>query len=117
LDVSVRTAQRYLRELSALPCVITHDDNNNYEICPDYKLKEALLNSSFCEIVLRKLNKSNNASTIDEVYCVVCSKTRDELSHSLLVFKDKDLDDSYQFEQLNAAVKDMLRLKKDSFME
>ena len=43
LDVSLRTAQRYLLELSALPCVITDEMTHTYSLNPDYPLKKALV--------------------------------------------------------------------------
>ena len=43
LNVSIRTAQRYLLELSALPCVITDEKNFHYCMASDYKIKEALV--------------------------------------------------------------------------
>lgn len=42
LDVSLRTAQRYLIELSILPCVATDSSRHSYYLNPDYKLNGAL---------------------------------------------------------------------------
>jgi predicted DNA-binding transcriptional regulator YafY len=43
LNVSLRTAQRYLLELSSLPCVIAYEKEHIYALSPDYHLKDALL--------------------------------------------------------------------------
>jgi hypothetical protein len=44
LNVSIRTAQRYLNDLSSLPCVLSTEDsrNNQYYLSPEYKLNGAL---------------------------------------------------------------------------
>lgn len=43
LQVSLRTAQRYLVELSAMPCVVNLNNNHTYALDPTYKINEALL--------------------------------------------------------------------------
>jgi hypothetical protein len=43
LNVSIRTAQRYLCDLSSLPCVSHDEQNHKFCIVPDYPLKKALL--------------------------------------------------------------------------
>jgi hypothetical protein len=45
LSVRLRTAQRYLNELSGMPCVITSDENNrSYSLSSEYRLNNALFN-------------------------------------------------------------------------
>ena len=41
LDVSIRTAQRYLNELARMPCVISQENSHTYALNPDYKLRSA----------------------------------------------------------------------------
>lgn len=43
LGVSIRTAQRYLCDLSILPCVSFDEQNHKYSIVEEYPLKKALL--------------------------------------------------------------------------
>ena len=43
LDVSLRTAQRYLLELSGFPFVVWNERNNSYSLAPAYTLKRTLL--------------------------------------------------------------------------
>lgn len=43
LCVSLRTAQRYLLDLSSLPCVITDEKEHTYGLASDYSVKDALL--------------------------------------------------------------------------
>ncbi|HEY6838871.1 MAG TPA: HTH domain-containing protein [Geobacteraceae bacterium] len=43
LGVSIRTAQRYLLDLSSLPCVVVDEEAHGYALASDYKLRDALL--------------------------------------------------------------------------
>ena len=114
LKVSIRTAQRYLRDLSALPCIGTTDNNRDYELYPDYKLKEALLNSSLCEMILNKLNKNYKSSTTSELYCLVCGYDNDEILHSMFIFDDNYKENKLKLKQLAATIKAMHDSKKRS---
>ena len=117
LDVSLRTAQRYLRELSTLPCIVTQESNKDYVIYPDYKLKEALLNFSLCEIAFKKLGGDYNASTINEVLCLVCGKVRDKISNTLVKFDDNDTELAEKLEQLASTIRETINARKCSFPE
>ncbi len=117
LNVSLRTAQRYLRELAALPCVINGTNNTDYEICADYKLKEALLNSSLCELVANKLVANLEPSSMNEVFCLLCGGTRDKLAHSLFVFKSDSPDLTEKLNQLVSSIRDMLSSRQCTFPE
>ena len=57
LNVSLRTAQRYLLELSALPCVMAEPKKHSYSVAKDYKIKEVLLNDYNCERTLKDLKE------------------------------------------------------------
>jgi hypothetical protein len=43
LNVSIRTAQRYLCELSSMPCVSHDEQSRKYSLVEEYPLKKALL--------------------------------------------------------------------------
>jgi hypothetical protein len=107
LKVSIRTAQRYLRELSALPCIGNNDNNRDYELYPDYKIKEAVLNSNFCEIILNKFNKNFKSATANELYCLVCGYTKGKILHSLLIFDDNHEENKLKINQLASTIKAM----------
>ena len=76
LNVSIRTAQRYLVELSILPCVIGNQDNHSYSLNPDYQVNGALKQQSqpnYHEVVHSKsLQKQSLARTI----CLLCGGSR-----------------------------------------
>jgi len=44
LNVSIRTAQRYLCDLSSLPCVSYDEQKHIFYLVPDYPLSKVLLN-------------------------------------------------------------------------
>ena len=44
LNVSIRTAQRYLGDLSSMPCVSYNEQSHKYGLVEEYPLKKVLLN-------------------------------------------------------------------------
>lgn len=46
LDVSLRTAQRYLLDISAMPFVICDEEKSSYSLAGDYSLNDSLLNAA-----------------------------------------------------------------------
>ena len=64
-NVSIRTAQRYLLELSGMPCVTVSEEgqDNHYGLAPDYKLKDPLLKTSKSEHVLYGRSRSHKEIT------------------------------------------------------
>ena len=100
LKVNIRTAQRYLRELSALPCIGNKDSNGDYELYHDYKIKDAVLNSSFCEIILNKLNSNIKLETSKELHCLVCGYSKGEIVQSLFIFDDNKTENGIKLNSL-----------------
>lgn len=115
-NVSVRTAQRYIRELSALPCFVNQQKNNTYELYPDYKLKESLLNTSLCDILQKRIQNDSSINSA-EIACLVCGLSHDKYNHSLLVFDANDIDNIDKFEQLIKHIRDMLKARKCGLQE
>jgi DNA-binding IclR family transcriptional regulator len=73
LNVSLRTAQRYLFELSGLPCVITDEKAHTYCLNSEYPLKEALLVAVNSEDLHREIQKGVQAAlALKEITCAVC---------------------------------------------
>jgi predicted DNA-binding transcriptional regulator YafY len=82
LNVSLRTAQRYLNDLSVLPCVISSEkaQTNIFSLSNDYELKDALINAHGSEHVLRELTNSNKrAFESRDAICSVCGNCRGKL--------------------------------------
>ncbi len=116
-DVSVRTAQRYIRELSVLPCFVNHHRKNSYELYPDYKLKEALLNTSLCEILHKKMQIDNRPINSAEIACLVCGLSHEKYNHTLFVLDARDIDNEDKIERLIMHVRDRLKEKKCGMQE
>ena len=107
LKVSIRTAQRYLRELSALPCIGIKDNSRDYELYPDYKFKDAVLNSSFCEIILNKFNRDSKYDASNELYCLACGYIKGKIFHSLFVFDEDNEENKLKLSQLASIIDTM----------
>lgn len=75
LDVSIRTAQRYLLDLSSLPCVVVDEKDHGYGLAADYKLREPLLKGHE-ERTKECLSGAKEAIEgelkVHEFVCVVC---------------------------------------------
>jgi hypothetical protein len=108
-DVSLRTAQRYIKELSTLPCFVSHENSNCYELVPNYKFKEALLHSNIFDIIRNKLRYNNCDCTGDEVFCLVCGAVKGKICEKLFVFDDADIDNKLKFDQIITIIRDILR--------
>lgn len=116
-QVSLRTAQRYIRELSSLPCFVSTGNTNGYELYPNYKLKDALLNTSACDILVKNLRNRHGASGAGEVICLFCGLAREKVSQSLFVIDAGDINDEHRFELLMARIRRELESKRCSFPE
>jgi hypothetical protein len=77
LNVSIRTAQRYLVELSILPCVTTKQNEHSYTLNPDYRLNGALSNGTPPSATAR-LSKEKGAQPegIPGALCLLCGSSR-----------------------------------------
>jgi predicted DNA-binding transcriptional regulator YafY len=81
-NVSLRTAQRYLLELSSMPCVVVSEEGQDYHygLSTDYKLKDPLLRANEFEHVLVKLSRSHQEKLrLNDTICLMCGKSRGKL--------------------------------------
>ncbi len=77
LNVSLRTAQRYLLELSSLPCVIADEKEHIYALNPDYHIRDALLHVDTYEQSLQAFqNESHEALKLNDAVCMACDGSR-----------------------------------------
>lgn len=76
LNVSIRTAQRYLAELSMLPCVMNLNNNHTYAINSEYKLSEAISNCGTIETNQDPIPEQSDIRTITSGTCLFCANTR-----------------------------------------
>lgn len=86
LNVSLRTAQRYLLELSSLPCVITYEKEHIYALNPDYHLKDALLYDRTSGESLQTFQKDpHEPLRLNDAICMACDRSGRD-SHGLPSF-------------------------------
>ena len=80
LSVSLRTAQRYLLDLSSLPCVISDEREHTYCLASEYSIKDALLKAYPGETPLPEFVKNcPGAFVASEAVCAICRSTRSNL--------------------------------------
>jgi hypothetical protein len=113
LDVSVRTAQRYLNELSMMPCVVNIDNNHTYGLNPDFRLK------SFMPATAN--NHGNNATKpnggeLRQSLCLLCGDNRNYFSReSIFKVSCNITKNNYEMQQLVHRIKLSLTKGKCSF--
>lgn len=79
LDVSLRTAQRYLSELATLPCVTNEENHRTYSLNGDYKLKDALKNGEGLQSDRDARMSWPPRANLSQTVCHLCCRAR---SHS-----------------------------------
>jgi hypothetical protein len=86
LDVSLRTAQRYLLELSTLPCVVSDERNHTYALADDYPLKAALLrNPASVPAAATAEGEDDCTPLLRERVCLACGHGRDRFPELALL--------------------------------
>lgn len=118
-DVSLRTAQRYLLELSMLPCVITDEKEHRYGLDPDYRLKDALLAQPDRLPSSRQIHPAARKDDLKlkHVVCLVCGKARNCFPDLALAVESRGLnhDTRQRIDQIVALIKRKLAAGKCSF--
>jgi len=73
LNVSIRTAQRYLCELASLPCVSHDGQNHKFSLDPEYQLNKVLLDCMpSAHPPARKGSIPEGTVLTGEVLCSLC---------------------------------------------
>jgi hypothetical protein len=78
LNVSIRTAQRYLVELSILPCVTTKQEEHSYTLNADYRLNAALRNGHASPALpaadkpAQQKQKPAQPESVGKTICLLC---------------------------------------------
>lgn len=115
LGVSLRTAQRYLMELSILPCVSSK--LHTYSLNAEYQLNDALKGSkdSRNEIVEpRSFQKLDVAKTV----CLICGNMRgnsDSITNMNFLLNDKNFTNVSKIDRLTALISKRLKQRRCSF--
>ena len=115
LNVSIRTAQRYLLELSALPCVITDEKNFHYCMAPDYKIKEALVRTGEALNKPEKINIKASGIKVDEAVCLICGKIRNNEKAGRLLLEVTGRDNRQAVRKLSSYMERLARERRCRF--
>ena len=94
LKVSLRTAQRYLLDLSGQPCVIADEKKHTYSLDPEYPLKNALFSQPVPKPPIRNLQREvdQGASGQTYVFCLMCGQARNCFPELSLLLKSSGMD-------------------------
>jgi len=115
-NVSLRTAQRYLLELSLLPCVITDEKEHRYSLSPDYRLKNALLSEPERMPSFRPMHQEvrRDDVTLKYVFCLMCGSTRNCFPDLALTLEVTGMNDNYRhkIDQIISLIRKKLNGKK-----
>ncbi len=116
LDVSVRTAQRYLVDLSFMPCVINAENSHRYALNPDYKIKDVILNgANNADAGVRKF-AGKEMDSIGSSLCLACGEARNYFSNRSIFDASKSITSrKYEMDKLAQMIKTRLAAKKCSF--
>ena len=118
LKVSLRTAQRYLLDLSGQPCVIADEKKHRYSLDPDYPLKNALFRQPDPKQPIRNVQKEvQGASGPNYVFCLTCGQARNCIPELSLMLKSSGVtrDARQKFNRLVSLIIRKLKEGKCSF--
>jgi hypothetical protein len=115
-SVSLRTAQRYLLELSMLPCVIVDEKEHRYGLDPDYRLKEALLAQPERMASFRQTRREVGSDDVKlrHVFCLMCGTARHCFPDLALALESKGMsgNNRQKIDQIVALIKRKLKGKR-----
>jgi hypothetical protein len=119
LNVSLRTAQRYLVELSILPCVISKHNNHTYCLNPEYELSGALKTADMAtDRSDPGAAKAFRRYTLSKTFCVFCGSERsrgDSLPKITTVAGHQGSCNVTKIDKLTALISKRLKSGKCSF--
>ena len=114
LHVSLRTAQRYLMELSILPCVRTNASDHSYYLDPDNNLHPALTKSFDKEALTN--SKIFPKLQLDKTICLICGSNRRQIKTGMNVFSTTDnISNISKIDRLTAIISKRLRSSRCAF--
>lgn len=111
LDVSIRTAQRYLVELSILPCVVSRQSDHSYSLDPDYKLQEALKTAPNETRRVTPIQRQN----ITDAICLVCGGSAGGWDGINVLVGPKNVSNISRINKLTSIIRKKLKENRCSF--
>lgn len=103
LNVSLRTAQRYLMELSAMPCVANGRTNHSYRLNSGYELNKALINEPArdCDDDTEKEPDPSSVKTV----CLFCGAGVNSCNAACWSLDSRPVSNKYRIDRLYAIIK------------
>jgi hypothetical protein len=113
LHVSIRTAQRYLMELSAMPCVTNGRNHNTYSLDASYELNKALLGetSSQEEMTVERAP----ARPLDKSLCLICGNSRNYFNGTFWGPDNRPISNKHKIDRLTSIIERRLKSNHCSF--
>ena len=115
LNVSLRTAQRYLMELSALPCVINGRNHNSYTLDPTYQLNKAIINFGITGPPGETSKEKISILSMKQPICLLCGNNRKYFNDVFWPFDSRPISNKYKIDELTLILKRRLRGSSSSF--
>lgn len=111
-NVSLRTAQRYLAELSMLPCVMNLNNNHTFAINPEYKLHDIISNGGKSESNQGQVASTGIITRLNTGTCLLCASTNKHVLNSHVISNSNNLT---MINRLASIIEKKLKLKKCSY--
>lgn len=115
LNVSLRTAQRYLMELSAMPCVINGRNSNTYALNPSYPLNKAIVNFDGTGSPDELQKKDTALASLKKSLCLTCGNNRRYFNQAFWSFDDRTVSNKYKIDKLISIITHRLKGDTRSF--
>ncbi len=118
LNVSLRTAQRYLMDLAGQPCVIANEKTHSYSLDPEYPLKNALFSRPDPKQPVQDIHKEvQRGLGPTYVFCLACGQARNCFPELSLLLKNNGVPRGgrQKLDQLVSLIRRKLKNGKCSF--
>jgi hypothetical protein len=112
LNVSLRTAQRYLMELSALPCVTNQSNSHTYTLNTEYELKKALRSPGEHKAYKEEDLPSGN---LNQTVCLICANARKHASTMSGLFDNRPVSNKHKLDKLASMISKSLKHNRCGF--
>ena len=115
LNVSIRTAQRYLMELSAMPYVTNGRNHNSYTFDPTYQINKTIINFAGTSTDEQSKAEKTAILSMKKPICLVCGNNKSYFDNAFLTFDSRPTSNKYKIDKLIAIIERRLRYSRYSF--
>ena len=115
LNVSLRTAQRYLMELSAMPCVINGRTNNTYTLNEDYQIKKAIVTITKADAPEKLTIEKTSLTSLSKSLCLHCGNARNYFGDTFWIDDKRPISNKDKIDKLASIIKRRLKSNRCSF--